>query len=399
MEGRDPHQAHRVATSLELLFDLTFVLAFSAAANAFAQLVMKGHLFAALVGFSFCTFAVCWAWLSFTWFASAYDTDDWVFRVLTMVQMLGVLVLAMGVPAVFASFDAGGRVNNTTMVIGYVIMRVPMLLQWLRAAKQDPKRRQTCLAYAKSIALAQAGWCVLVVLPLPMAGSLAIAAVLVAVEMTGPFIAERRGGTPWHAHHLAERYSLMAIITLGECLVGTIASLSASLEHHGWSLNTALVGFAGTLLTFGMWWLYGMLPSAQVLHHDRSKLFVWGYGHILVFGAIAATGAGLHVAAYSIEGEAQLDGFGTVLAVLIPFALFGVLLAWLYRLLMGPDPLHLWLSVATFFVYLIVGTLAWGSVPVAYCLLVLAVAPVIAIVADELVGSRHRVEALLKLGR
>ncbi len=41
-------------------------------------------------------FAVWWAWMNFTWFASAFDTDDWLYRVLTIVQMAGVLVLAAG---------------------------------------------------------------------------------------------------------------------------------------------------------------------------------------------------------------------------------------------------------------------------------------------------------------
>ena len=35
--------------------------------------------------------AICLAWINFTWFASAYDTDDWVFRLMTMVEMVGVL--------------------------------------------------------------------------------------------------------------------------------------------------------------------------------------------------------------------------------------------------------------------------------------------------------------------
>ncbi|MES0161211.1 MULTISPECIES: hypothetical protein [unclassified Mesorhizobium] len=37
MAGRDPHEAHRVATPLELLFDLTFVTAFSLAAAQLAH--------------------------------------------------------------------------------------------------------------------------------------------------------------------------------------------------------------------------------------------------------------------------------------------------------------------------------------------------------------------------
>ncbi len=51
---------------------------------------------------------------------------------------------------------------------------------------------------------------------------------LTLVECTGPYIAEtRKGGTPWHAHHIAERYGLLIIIALGEGIIGTIASLSA----------------------------------------------------------------------------------------------------------------------------------------------------------------------------
>ena len=108
----------------------------------------------------------------------------------------------------------------------------------------------------------------------------------------------------------------------------------------------------------GAWWLYGMLPSADVLHHERRKAFPWGYGHILLFGAIAATGAGLHVAAYYIEGQAHIGPVGAVLAVVIPFAIFGVMLQWLYGHLLGHDPLHAWIGVATGLVYVAVVALA-----------------------------------------
>ena len=94
MGGRDPHESHRAATPLELLFDLTFVVAFGIAADELARFVAEGHVGAGLAGFVFATFAISWAWINFTWFASAYDTDDWVFRLATMLQMVGVLVLA-----------------------------------------------------------------------------------------------------------------------------------------------------------------------------------------------------------------------------------------------------------------------------------------------------------------
>ena len=40
------------------------------------------------------------------------------------------------------------------------------------------------------------------------------------------------GGTPWHAHHIAERYGLLAIIALGEGVVGTVASLAAVVANR-----------------------------------------------------------------------------------------------------------------------------------------------------------------------
>jgi low temperature requirement protein LtrA len=45
------------------------------------------------------------AWINFSWFASAYNTDDWPFRVATMVQMVGVLILTLGLPDLLASID------------------------------------------------------------------------------------------------------------------------------------------------------------------------------------------------------------------------------------------------------------------------------------------------------
>ncbi|MGE4046179.1 MAG: low temperature requirement protein A [Acetobacteraceae bacterium] len=61
MGGRDPHEAHRGATPLELLFDLVFVAAFGLAASQFAHGLAEGHYGAALLGFGFASFAICWA--------------------------------------------------------------------------------------------------------------------------------------------------------------------------------------------------------------------------------------------------------------------------------------------------------------------------------------------------
>src|SRR5918999_3121713 len=256
MRGRDPHESHRSATPLELLFDLTFVVAFGMAADELAHFLAEDHVKTALLGFGFATFAISWAWINFSWFASAYDTDDWIYRLTTMLQMVGVIVLALGLPDMFESIDEGHTVDNRVMVAGYVVMRVALVFQWARAARQDPSRRAACVTYIKAVSLAQVGWVALLVADTSVAATFACAGLLILVEFAGPWIAEtRKGGTPWHAHHIAERYGLLVIIALGEGIIGTIASLSVLVgpEGPGWSVDAALVALAGTAAPFGLW--------------------------------------------------------------------------------------------------------------------------------------------------
>jgi Bacterial low temperature requirement A protein (LtrA) len=118
MTGRDTGEEHRTATPLELLYDLTFVVAFGQAADQFAHLLAEGHVRSGLIAFGFGTFAICWAWINFSWFASAYDTDDWVFRLATMVQMVGVIIVALGLPQMFRAVDEGHSVGNSVAVAG-----------------------------------------------------------------------------------------------------------------------------------------------------------------------------------------------------------------------------------------------------------------------------------------
>ena len=296
MSGRDPLEAGRAASTLELLFDLTFVIGFGTAASQFAHYLAEGHVAVAVVGFVFGAFAVAWAWMNWSWFASAYDTDDWAYRLLTLVQMIGTLILSLGLPSLFASIDSGEHIDNRTMVSGYVVMRVPMIIQWLRAARADSARRGVCLIYARTIAVAQTGWVVLALAPLTLWPSVTLALLLISVEIVGPVLVSRRhGGTPWHPHHIAERYGLLVIIALGEGLLGTMAALSSLFDASGWSVDFVLVGLAGVGLTFGIWWSYFLFPSGDLLHHHRARSPIWGNGHIPLLIAVVAVGGGLHL--------------------------------------------------------------------------------------------------------
>jgi low temperature requirement protein LtrA len=401
MGGRDPHERHRVATPLELLFDLTFVVAFGVAASEFAHILVAGHVGAALTGFVFATFAIILAWINFTWFASAYDTDDWIYRLMTMVQMVGVLILALGIPPFFASIEHGKHVDNAILVAGYVVMRIALVSQWLRAARQDPAHRTTCLTYAGIVTTAQLGWIGTIFLPTSVPVTLAFWVVLAAVELAGPRLAESRGEstTPWHPHHIAERYGLLTIIALGEGVVGTVASMTAVVQEHGWTTDAILLVVAGTGLTFGMWWVYFSVPGGDLLHGHPERSFVFGYLHFPVFAAIVATGAGLHTAAYYVQHHSEIGSIGTVFSVVIPVAVFIGMVYVVYGLMVRTwDSLHVFLVVLTAVVLAAAVVAAAAGVPMAVCLLIATFPPVVGVLGFELVGHRHAAAAVAASG-
>ena len=398
MTGRDTAERHRTATPLELLFDLTFVVGFGQAASLTAGLLAEGHVVPALGGLGFAMFAVCWAWVNFSWFASAFDTDDWFFRITTMVQMVGVLILSLGLPAFFASLDAGRGIDNSVMVAGYVVMRVAMVAQWLRAAHQDPTRRRIALSYATIIFVAQVGWVALLFLP-SLAVLIPVAIVVFVVDSFGPIFAEKKdGGTPWHPHHIAERYGLLTIIALGEGIVGTIASVSAAIEHSGWSGEAVLIVVTGTGLTFSLWWIYFMVPSGRVLEHHRSRGLTWGYLHIPLYISITGVGAGLHVAADVIDKQAEVGSIAAVAIVAVAVLLFIVVVLVLYAyLLHAVDLFHLLLLAVVLVLLGMAIVLAVAGVSMGVCLVIVTLAPIAIVVGYETIGYRHEERELARL--
>ena len=161
MRGRDPNEPHRASSPLELFFDLCFVVAVSAASAGLHRALAAGHVAEGALGFIVVFFGIWWPWVNFTWFASAYDTDDVAYRLLTFIQMAGVLVVAAGVPS---AFESDFRVT----VVGYVIMRLALVALWLRAAGDDPAGRPTALRFAGGIALLQVLWVLRIPIPAPI---------------------------------------------------------------------------------------------------------------------------------------------------------------------------------------------------------------------------------------
>ncbi|MER8196490.1 low temperature requirement protein A [Streptomyces microflavus] len=403
MTGRDPEERGRVSSPLELLFDLTFVVAVGTASTQFAELLAEGHAAHAVIAFLMAMFAISVAWISFSWFASAFATEDWLYRVLTMLQMIGVVVFSLGLPAMFHSVDEGGHLELRAMVAGYVVMRIAMVLQWWRASREAPEFRRVCLANIRWTVIAQVGWVVVGFTRLPIEAVFVAFVVLGALELALPLFTQgSAGGTPWHPHHVAERYSLFAIIVLGESVVGTVASsgeLLGGADGTAWTWNAIAVVVAGVGLTFGMWWVYFTTPFGDILVRRRNRGYLFGYGHIPLFIGVAGAGAGLHVAGLYLEHHAEISETAVVLALVLPVSLYLLVVYLLHSLLLSTgDRFHLLLIALSLAVLLASALLAATGAPAAVCLIVAMLAPFVTVVGYETVGREHQRRMLEQVG-
>jgi len=339
MSGRDPSEAHRASTPLELLFDLTFVVAVARAGVELRDALALGHPGLALARYAEIFFGLWWAWMNFTWFASAYDTDDVPYRLLTLLQMAGVLVFAAGIPAAFQHFDLA------IVVAGYVIMRLALVAQWLRAARGHPEGRAGTLRYAAGITVVELGW--IGWLFLPAAARVAGFLVLVAAELAVPAWAEFGGRpTPWHPGHITERYGGFTIIVLGEVIAATATAVQEEVDLSRASPGLLTVAIAGLLLVFALWWLYFKHSAAEEIRQSRAWTFVWGLSHYLIFAAVAALGAGLQVVIGTLLHTTGVSPAFAAFTVAIPVTIYIIMLA-LLGTRRGGEPAALWPTLVT----------------------------------------------------
>ncbi|WP_433475399.1 low temperature requirement protein A [Spirillospora sp. CA-142024] len=326
MTARPIDEPHRTASPLELLFDLTFVVAVAAVTAQLAHDIADGHGVDGLVPFLQVFFAIWWAWMNFTWFASSYDTDDVLYRLLTMVQMAGVLVLAAGVPA------AADHSDYRAVTIGYVIMRTGLVGHWLRACAEDPDRRRTALRYAVGVSALQVLWLLRLLFTetgaLPSSAQVPVFVALAALELAVPLWAERTARTTWHPHHIAERYGLFTLILLGESVLAATRGVSGALEESEISSPFIIIAVSGLVILFALWWLYFLVPAGQGLSDRRHLSYLWGYGHYGIFAGLAALGAGLEVAVEQTGHHVEASPTAICYAVAIPVGLVLTLL-WL----------------------------------------------------------------------
>lgn len=388
MRQRPADEPHRTATTLELLYDLSLVVAFSVNGVQLAEAIAHGHLLQGLAAFGFVHICATLAWLSYTWIASGFDTDDWAVRLSVACQMLGILILATGVPPVYSGFIDGWHLGSKSIVGGYVVMRLSLVVLWLRVMRANPGQARTYRRQILWLVLAQAFW-VLGTAGQPSALRLAaVSLVGLGIEIGVPtYLGLRRTVLPWHPHHLAERFGLLTIVTLGELVLGTSIAVAALYEQRGWSADTVTVLVSGLSIAFGFWWVYFSVPTGQALARGPQTVLSLSLLHLPIYAALVAAGAGLHVAALWIEGHSLTSSTGAVAAIALPLAAAKIILEAVNALAAcrSVDRLRGLTSLLAPLA-LLAGALALAAAGASFalCLLVIALAPAVHLLGVEL---------------
>ncbi|MEM6445461.1 MAG: low temperature requirement protein A [Cyanobacteria bacterium J06642_2] len=360
--ARQTDEEHRTATQLELLFDLVVVIAIAASAHGLVGALEDGHIGLGIVQFGIAFFVIWWPWNMFTWFATSFDNDDIAYRINVMTMMVGIVFVAASLPRIFEgeSLPSG--------FLGYVILRLAFAVLWLRVARANPQYRVTALRYSLGQVCMQLLWAMIVFAIEPFGLTFYILFALAALaELLIPWYAEKAANTPWHRHHLIERFGLLNIIVLGEVLLASTHALEATFAE-GFNISELTVAICGAIIAFAMWWLY-FCEADHLTSIEVKQAFVWGYGHFLVFGSGAAVGAGLDVLVEAIaHSHGESEHLGTAaFSVSIPIAIY-IIGLWIVRDRYMLKNLSRWLLPCFAILIALTGLLPYAPVPATFLL-------------------------------
>jgi low temperature requirement protein LtrA len=304
--GEKPVERH--ATWTELFFDLVFVVAVAQlAAGLDRHLSVTGAL-----AFAGLFVPVWWTWTTYAYVADLFDADDGPFRVVLLGAMLLVAALAATIPAAMVGRTGG-------FVIAYAVLRADLVAVYVWAWHSDRRLRALVGPHIVGFSLGGIVWL----------SSLAITAperyvawgIAIAIDLATGLVAYLRGpDVPRHRSHMPERFGLFALIVLGESVI----AVSLETARSSWAAGSIAAAGLGFVLAAVLWWLYFARFDETVFDWalaggagERRRAFVFGYGHVLVFAALAAVGVGIRVAIEEAIGGSRATHAAALLGLAV----------------------------------------------------------------------------------
>jgi low temperature requirement protein LtrA len=277
--GEGIEEESRRATWLELFFDLVFVVAVSQVAH-----YLRDHVsIMGVLGYVALFLPLWWAWIGATFYANRFDVDDIGHRLLTGVQMLGIAAMAVNV-------HQGLGASSIGYALSYVLVRIILIFQYLRAAWHIPSARSLALWYAIGFSIAALLWIGSIAVPMPLRFGLWGLGLI--VDFATPVTATRLQSRFFpQLEHMPERFGLFVIIVLGEAIIAVVNGVA----NEQWQPLSVLAALFGFTIAFSLWWIYFENVGSSALRLASAEgrtdiLQVWLFGHLPLVLGIAATG-------------------------------------------------------------------------------------------------------------
>ncbi|HEY9302105.1 MAG TPA: low temperature requirement protein A [Phormidium sp.] len=277
----DKEEQERRASWLELFYDLIFVAAIAEVAHYLHDHLTPYGFFSYVLMF----IPIWWSWVGATFYATRFDTENILHRLLTLIQMVAIAILAVNV------HDGLGK-NSDSFALSYVAVRSILIFQYLCAGHFIPVARKLTNWYAKGFSIAVAFWLVSVFVPMPWRSTLWILAII--IDFCTPLTAGKLvAQIPPSFSHIPERLGLFTIIVLGEAVIAVVRGV-AQLQ---WGVASAAVALLGMLIAFCLWWIYfDSVDGSPLRTMGVGKMgigLVWLYSHLPLAIGIAGTGVGV----------------------------------------------------------------------------------------------------------
>ena len=308
----------RKVSWLELFFDLIFV----AAVAQVAEPLREDYSLSGVLRFATLFALIWWAWTGYTVFATRFDADDGIQRLLTVVQMFVVAAMAANAEDELHSRSSAG------FMAAYAVLRLVLVTQYFRA-RHLPDARPLTSRYIVGHGTAAVIWLASAFVPAPARYALWAAAFV--LDLGTPWLAlPHTVKVPPDAAHLPERFGLFTLILLGE---GVVAVMHGMQHQEHWTPIAASAAFSGMALLFLVWWWYfdvAAAASERVVrsHRDALRFHVWSYAHFPLYLGLVVVGVGVQrvvITEALVGNEAMLMGSAAAIVALAMVAIGGTL--------------------------------------------------------------------------
>ena len=285
-ERKEERERH--ASWLELFYDLVFV----AVVSQLSENLSHDISLVGVLSFIALYIPVWFAWIGATFFATRFGTDDLAHRILTLMQMMGAVAMAVNVSRGLGETSAG-------FALSYAATRFLLVIEYVRIGCRMPSTKPLTERYSVCFASSAIIWTISAFVPPPL--RFILWAIGLTIDFITPFLAGQLAMkfAP-HISHLPERMGLFVIIVLGESILGVVVGLAG----HEWDIYSSLSVGLGLSIPFSLWWIYfdnigGSAIKGATEKGRRGVYYIWLYIHFPLVVGLTAIGIGIKQVASS----------------------------------------------------------------------------------------------------